>query len=63
MMLCRKKLFYQNMELIGLVGGVGEARSFAHRVGCWKSILLSLEVFKSFVHFEVRNEARVFFLA
>jgi len=35
--------------------------SFSHGVGCWKSILSSLEVFKSFVHFEVRNGARVFF--
>ena len=35
--------------------------SFAHGVGCWKSILSSLEVFKSFVHFEVRNRVRVFF--
>jgi len=32
--------------------------SFAHGVGCWKYILSSLEVFKSFVCFEVRNGAR-----
>ena len=34
---------------------------FAHGVGCWKSILSSLEVFKLFVRFEIRNGARVFF--
>jgi len=37
--------------------------SFAHGVGCWKSILSSLEVFKTLVCFEVRNEVKVFFLA
>jgi len=35
--------------------------SFAHAVGCWKSILSSLEVFKSFVHFEVRSGLGCFF--
>jgi len=35
--------------------------SFVHGVGCWKSILSSLEVFKSFVCIEVRNGVRVFF--
>jgi len=32
---------------------------FAHGVGCWKSILSSLELFKTMVHFKVRNGSRV----
>jgi len=35
--------------------------SYAHGVGCWKSILSNLEVFKSIVRFEVRNKAIVLF--
>jgi len=34
---------------------------FAHRIGCWKSILSGLERFKSWVHLEVKNGSRVRF--
>jgi len=34
---------------------------FAHGVGCWKSILSTLDFFKSSVRFEVGNGARVLF--
>jgi len=35
--------------------------SHVHGVGCWKSILASLEHFKSLVHFEVRIGTGVLF--
>jgi len=33
--------------------------SYAHGVGCWKYILAHLELFKTLVHFKVRNSSRV----
>jgi len=32
---------------------------YAHGVGCWKSILVGLELFKTLVHFKIRNGSRV----
>ena len=34
---------------------------YAHEVGCWKSILAGLELFKTLVHFQVGNDSRVLF--
>ena len=34
---------------------------YAHRVGCWKSILGGLELFKTIVRFQVGNGSRVLF--
>ena len=36
---------------------------YVHGVGCSKSILAGLELFKTVVHFKVRNGSRVLFLA
>jgi len=34
---------------------------YPYGVGCWKSILVGLERFKSLVHFKVRDGSRVLF--
>jgi len=34
---------------------------YAHGVGCWKSTLGGLELFKTFLHFKARNSAMVLF--
>ena len=35
--------------------------SNAHGFGCWKSILVRLELFKTLVHFKVKNGSKVLF--
>ena len=60
MMLCRKKLLYQNIELIGLVGGVREALLFT-RLDVEN---LSFQVWRfssRLCVLEVRNGVRMFF--
>jgi len=34
---------------------------YAHEVGCWKSILAGLELFKTLVRFQVANSSSVLF--
>jgi len=43
------------------LGWWSKKSSYSHGVGCWKSILTSLERFKSLVHFEVKGGSRVLF--
>ena len=46
---------------VDILGWWTKKSSFAHGLGCWKSILVGLERFKSLVRFEVNNGSRVRF--
>jgi len=47
---------------VDILGWWTKKSPFAHRVGCWKSILAGLEHFKSLVNFKAKNGSRVHFL-
>ena len=46
---------------INKLGWWSKKSSYSHGVGCWKSILVVLEHFKSLVHFRVKDGSRVLF--
>ena len=61
MMLCGKMQSRQNMG--SMMTWVGELTGvlILTELACWKSILASLERFKSLVHFEVKDGSRFLF--